>query len=92
MLRPGKNKVLVNIYNLTNPYIYLPEDYKKPKLSVAEIIDGNGEFKRGSKVLVPTLAGLSVTVMDTEKNKDRLRLVNSSDILAYISESALDFE
>jgi len=78
-IKPGKNKVLVCLYNLTNPYIHLPDEYKKPALSVAEIIDGNGAFIQGQKVLVPTKAGL-----DIRDGKNKHRLININDIVASI--------
>jgi len=79
VIKPGKNKVIVELYKLTNPYIYLPETYKLPELSVAEIIDGNGLFESGIQVLVPTKAGLGI-----KSNGSNLRLINLSDIMARI--------
>ena len=85
MIKPGKNKVIVELYNLTNPYIYLPETYKKPSLSVAEIIDGNDYFNSGQMVLVPTLAGIGI-----KSNGFTHRLMNKSDILACLTEEAIE--
>jgi len=79
VIKPGKGKAIVELYQLTNPYIFLPETYKRPVLSIAEIIDGNGEIESGTQVLVPTKAGLTI-----KENGNKLRLINLSDILAYI--------
>ena len=80
MLIPAQGKVLVEIHTLKHPLIHLPDTVTQPKLSVAEIINGNGSFDEGQLVLVPTKAGLII-----KENNIKYRLINESDIAAELS-------
>ena len=82
MIIPARGKVLVEVYSQKNTRIYLPETASKPKSSVAEIINGNGNFPKGQLVLIPTRAGL---VIITEHGIKQ-RLINDLDIMAVIEE------
>jgi hypothetical protein len=57
--------------------LFLPESIKKPDLSVAVIVDGNGTLAKNAQVLVPTLAGI-----DIREGDDVYRLMNASDVVA----------
>lgn len=81
MIIPARGKVLVEVYSQKHSLVHLPEIVSKPKLSVAEIINGNGSFSEGQLVLVPTRAGLIVT-----EGGIKQRLINESDIMAVIEE------
>ncbi len=81
MIIPAQGKVLVEVYSQKHPFIHLPETVSKPKLSVAEIINGNGSFPKGQLVLIPTKAGLVIT-----EGGIKVRLMNESDVVAEIGE------
>lgn len=81
MITPARGKILVEVYSRKHPLIHLPETVTLPKLSVAEIIDGNGSFSKGQLVLMPTRAGL-----DINEGGVRYRLMNELDVVAEIGD------
>ncbi len=80
MIIPARGKILVEMHSLTHPTLQLPETAKKPDLSIAEIVNGNGSFITGELVLVPTMAGLNIVEDDI-----KYRLVNELDIIARVT-------
>ncbi|KKN06470.1 hypothetical protein LCGC14_1076870 [marine sediment metagenome] len=84
MIVPARGKVLVEIYSQKHSFVHLPETMALPKLSVAEIISGNGSFVKGQLILVPTKAGLSII-----EDGIKYRLINMSDVVAEIDDYVL---
>ena len=86
MIVPARGKVLVEVYSQKHSFLELPETMAKPKLSVAEIITtGSNGLIKGQLVLIPTRAGLIITV-----DGIKLRLINELDITAIIVEEIVD--
>ncbi|KKN69256.1 hypothetical protein LCGC14_0442510 [marine sediment metagenome] len=79
MIIPARGKVLVEVYSQKHSLIHLPETVTLPELSVAEIVNGNGNFPKGQLVLIPTKAGLNIN-----EGGIIVRLVNESDVVAEI--------
>lgn len=77
MIIPGRHKALVKIMFLRHTYLYVPD--QKPELSVAEIVNARDVAPVGTRVLVPTSAGI-----DISQNGEKLRLINIADIIAIL--------
>lgn len=77
MIIPGRDKALVKLKHLRHTYLYVPE--QTPELSVAEIINARDMFPVGTRVLVPTKAGININ-----QNGETMRLINTEDIIAAI--------
>jgi len=82
MITPTKGKILVEVFKLVHSSLVLPDTVKKPELSVAEVINGNGFCADGCRVLIPTKAGLNIRQGDVV-----YRLLNESDIIAVICQT-----
>lgn len=79
MIIPTRGKALVFMLHLEHTHIHLPENLKKSELSVAEMAQSINGLTKGTKVLIPTRAGL-----DIREGDNKYRLINTEDILAVI--------
>ena len=81
MLIPARGKAIVAMYHLEHPNLFLPEDSEKPELSIAEVLESSNGIAKGSKILMPTKAGLPI-----KDGEEHYRLINESDIIAIIDD------
>lgn len=77
MIIPGRGKSLVKLFYLQHAYLYTPDI--EPSVSVAEVVNARDIAPVGTRVLIPTKAGI-----DISQNGECMRLVNTADIIAII--------
>lgn len=77
MIIPGRDKALIKLKYLCHSYLYVPD--QEPELSVAEVVNAGEIASAGTRVLVPTRAGIDIAL-----NGERFRLINTADIIATL--------